>query len=291
MIEIDIHKQLNSTDGHMNLHVKLSLEQGKLHTIYGPSGAGKTSTLRMIAGLMTPDNGNITVSGTEWYNAEKNNIVPPQKRRIGFVFQDFALFPNMSVYQNLEYAAPNKSGSSTSIKELIDIMELGDLKTQKPQTLSGGQKQRVALARAIVQQPQLLLLDEPLASLDQDIRTKLQDYLGKLQSKLNITTIMISHDIGEILRLSDEVHVIENGLIINSGSPEAIFIDHSISGKFKFTGNILSIQKEEVVYIVSVLVQNQIVKVICSESETAQLQVGDKVMVASKAFNPLLIKL
>jgi len=290
MINIDIHKRLQSNDGDMNLHVVCHIEEGEFVTLYGKSGAGKTSTLRMLAGLMTPDKGLITVNGETWYDSQNNNSLKPQLRNIGYVFQDYALFPNMTVLDNLKYAQP-KSHSPHLLAELIEIIELGDLQFQKPQTLSGGQKQRVALARAVVQEPKLLLLDEPLAALDRTIRIKLQDYLQQLHKKQKLTTILISHDIAEIMKLSDTVFMIDDGKILKHGNPEDIFVNSSVSGKFKFTGEVLSIKKEDVVFIVTVLIQNQIVKVIAEKTEVDSLSVGDQVLVASKAFNPLLIKI
>jgi len=290
MIQIDIQKKLRSNDGDMLLHVVCDINEGDFISLYGKSGAGKTSTLRMLSGLMTPDSGSIIVNDDIWYNSKENINVKPQLRNIGYVFQDYALFPNMTVLENLKYARPS-SYSKQLLTDLIDIVELGDLQNQKPITLSGGQKQRVALARAVVQEPKLLLLDEPLAALDRAIRVKLQDYLSELHQKQKLTTVLISHDIAEIMKLSGTVMMIDNGKITNQGSPEDIFVNNSVSGKFKFTGEVLSIKKEDVVYIVTVLIQNQIVKVIAEKSEIKSLAVGDQVMVASKAFNPLLIKI
>ena len=290
MIDIDIHKRLRSNDGEMNLHVQCKINAGDFVTLYGKSGAGKTSTLRMLAGLMKPDSGSIIVDGKSWFDSQKRENKKPQNRNIGYVFQDYALFPNMTVLDNLKYARP-KSYSEKLLTDLIEIVELGDLQHQKPKTLSGGQKQRVALARAVVQEPNLLLLDEPLSALDRAIRIKLQNYLQRLHKDQNLTTILISHDIAEIMKLSDMVFIIDAGRILNQGSPEDVFINSSVSGKFKFTGEVLSIKKEDVVFIVTVLIQNQIVKVIAEQSEIDTLSVGDQVLVASKAFNPLLMKI
>jgi len=290
MIEIDIHKRLRSNDGEMNLHVNCQIKKGDFCTLYGKSGAGKTSTLRMLAGLMKPDSGSIIVDGETWFHSRLGKNIKPQARYVGYVFQDYALFPNMTVLDNLKYARP-KQFNQQLLTELIDVVELGDLQLQKSTTLSGGQKQRVALARAVVQEPKLLLLDEPLSALDRNIRIKLQDYLQQLHKNQELTTILISHDISEIMKLSDNVFVIDDGKITKQGNPEDVFINSSVSGKFKFTGEVLSIKKEDVVFIVTVLIQNQIVKVIADTSEVDALCVGDQVLVASKAFNPLLMKI
>ena len=290
MIKIDIHKKLRAFESEMNLHIQCQIKQGELITLYGESGAGKTSTLRILAGLLKPDKGEITINEVSWVDTANKIFIAPQKRNIGYVFQDYALFPNMSVLENLEFAS-NKGQNKKVIAELIEMMELGDLTNRKPQTLSGGQQQRVALARALVCKPNILLLDEPLAALDYKIRLKLQDYITRIHNEYDLTTILISHDIGEIMKLSGRVLVLDQGKIVRQGIPSEIFSNEKISGKFKFIGEILKIEPQDVVLIVSVLIQNNIVKVIADKSEMQTLNVGDKVMVASKAFNPILYKI
>jgi len=290
MIKLAINKILQAADGEMNLQLNFTIKKGELITLYGVSGAGKTSTLRMISGLMKPEKGKIIVDGVPWFDAEKKINRSPQKRKIGYVFQDYALFPNMTVLQNLEFAL-RKGQDQKKVVALIEIMELGALQNRKPETLSGGQKQRVALARALVQEPELLLLDEPLAALDTKIRLKLQDYILKVHREFKLTTILISHDIGEIIKLSDNVFVLENGQVIKQGPPDEIFINKQLSGKFKFTGEVLKIEKEEIIFIVTILIDTNIVKVVAQESELKNVAIGDKVIVGSKAFNPILYKI
>jgi len=290
MISLNIHKTLQAAEGEMTLRLNLNIERGQLVTLYGESGAGKTSTLRIISGLLKPEKGHITVNDTTWFNAENKINLKPQQRKNGYVFQDYALFPNMTVRQNLEFGLA-KNQNKNIVSELINIMELGDLQQRIPETLSGGQKQRVALARALVQKPEILLLDEPLSALDIKIRLKLQDYILKVHRKFHLTTILISHDIGEIHKLSSWVFVLEKGQLINQGHPTEIFVNEKISGKFKFTGEVLKIERQEVVFIVTVLIQNEVVKVIAQEAEIERLKLGDKVIVASKAFNPVIYKI
>lgn len=290
MIRFDIHKKLNTAEGKMNLRFNCTIQTGKITTIYGNSGAGKTSVLRMLAGLLTPDSGSIEVNDTVWFNSNNTTNLRPQDRKVGFVFQDYALFPNMTVRQNLEFALESKKNTSV-VKQLIELTELGDLESRKPDTLSGGQKQRVALARAIVRKPEVLMLDEPLSALDYTMRSKLQDYILQIHKEYNLTTLLVSHEMGEVFKLSDEVIVLEAGSIKQQGPPAELFTSRQVSGKFQFTGEILSIQKEDIIYIISVLIGHSLVKVAADEREVAKLAVGDKVLVASKAFNPIIQKI
>lgn len=290
MMKLKLHKRLHSTDGEMELSMDFHVDKGQFITLYGESGAGKTSVLRMIAGLMDLDHGRIEVNGVIWYDAEQNINLSPQKRNIGIVFQDYALFPNMTVRENLHFAL-QKGQDQKVVDELIDTMELGSLQSRSPLTLSGGQKQRVAIARAIVQRPKILLLDEPLSALDATIRVKLQDYLLELHRSFDLTTILISHDVSEIFKLSDHVIQMKQGIIFKQGSPTEVFINQEISGKFKFAGEVLQIEKQEVIYIITVMIQSTIVKVAAQESEIVDLNIGDRVMVASKAFNPIIYRI
>jgi len=281
---------LKTSDGSLPLDIDLKIENGEFITIEGPSGAGKTTILRMIAGLLKPEKGRIEVGGDIWLDIKTNIFLPPQKRGVGLVFQDYSLFPNMTIQQNLEFALDHKK-EKNFIPEVIEIMELGALKDRYPQTLSGGQQQRAALARAIVRKPKILLLDEPLSALDAEMRLKLQDYILKVHRKLNLTTILVSHNISEIFKMSDRVIRLNQGKIIHEGSAANVYVKNYISGKFRFTGEVLHIERNEVVAIVSVLVGNNIIKVIETENNPESLKVGDKVMIVSKAFNPLIIRI
>ncbi len=289
MIHIQLNKKLKSNKGSFNLDIDFALSSNELLTIEGHSGAGKTTVLRLIAGLIYPDDGRIELDDEIWFDKKNNISLPAKKRKVGLVFQDYALFPNMNIMGNLEYALADKKDKNY-LNEIIDIMEIGDLVERKPDTLSGGQKQRVALARALVRKPKLLLLDEPLSALDIEMRSKLQDYILKIHRKYNLATILVSHDISEIFKMSNKVIRIVDGKIIAQGSVQDVFQEKYISGKFRFTGEILNIEKDDVVYIVSVLIGNNIVKVIGCEEEIKELQPGDKVIIVSKAFNPLIIK-
>ncbi len=290
MIQISLQKKLGAANGEMQLDVDVEIEQGMLVTLYGNSGAGKTSILRLIAGLLQPDKGLINVNEKCWLDTGKGISLKPQQRKTGFVFQDYALFPNMTVKENLEYALENGQNKAI-IHELVKIIELKDLQERKPGELSGGQKQRVALARALVRKPGILMLDEPLSALDIKMRSLLQDYILRVHKEFNLTTILVSHDIGEIIKMSDEIFILDEGKISRHGLPIEVFSNKQVSGKFQFAGEIISIDKEDVVYIVTILIGVNIVKIVAVESEIQSMCPGDKVMVASKAFNPLLQKI
>lgn len=290
MIEVHLNKRLWSSAGDMQLSTEFNIDQGAFITLYGPSGAGKTSILRMMAGLMAPDTGRISVNGEVWFDSKNKLNLPSQKRGIGFLFQDYALFPNMTIRQNLEYALA-KNQNKAIIDELTDIMQLSGMQDRKPGLLSGGQQQRVALARALVPQPKILLLDEPLSALDSEMRSRLQTYILEAHQNFGLTTLMVSHDVGEVLKMSDKVIVFKEGSIQQEGSPLEVFSNQQVSGKFQFTGEVVGIVKQDFIFVVSVLIGKDLVKVVADESDVRNLSVGDKVLVASKAFNPIIQKL
>ena len=289
MIELELHKQLNSAHGNMNLNIKVFIKKGEFITLYGPSGAGKTSILKMIAGLLSPSEGNIIVNGKSWFNSEKKTNLSPQKRNVGFVFQNYALFPNMSVAQNLKYAQQVKDHSFYN--EIVDMLEINHFLDQNINLLSGGQQQRISIGRALLNKPEILLLDEPLSALDVEMRSKLQDYLKAIHKKFGITTVLVSHDPGEILKLSSKVIELREGKINRVNHPQVLFGQHKISGKFQFIGEIVSIEKADVVAIASILIGSSLSKIIVSQEEEKEFSVGDKVLVATKAFNPVIQKI
>jgi molybdate transport system ATP-binding protein len=217
VINIALQKKLGFVRGNMSLKVDFTVNAGELVALYGASGGGKTSILRMIAGLMLPEAGRVDVERETWYDSEQKLFWPPQKRHAGMVFQDYALFPNMSVRQNIAYASTKDDESW--VEKLIDTMELRNLEHKRPNMLSGGQRQRVALARAIVRKPAILLLDEPFAALDTDLRLRMHEFLLEIHKQFSLTTILVSHDLLEVARLADRVFLLEEGLISRSGKP------------------------------------------------------------------------
>lgn len=288
MIFINITKHLNTADGPLDAHFNLIINNGEFLTLFGPSGAGKTTLLRLIAGLETPDGGIIEVNGEVWFDSAKKINLPPQKRSIGFVFQDYALFPTMSVRENLLFAAQSVE-QRHNIDELIDLVELTALSDRLPHTLSGGQKQRVALARALVCHPKILLLDEPLSALDPAMRQKLQDELALVHQRLGITTMLVSHDIAETVKLSDRLAAIDAGKITRLCSPMEFFTSGTLSGKLQLIGEVLSIQHDHPVYLVTLLTGSNIIKAVVTQKEASVLKVGAKAIISSKAFNPIVI--
>jgi molybdate transport system ATP-binding protein len=290
VILIDVEKMMLTANGRMNLAVKTKLKKGELVALFGSSGAGKTTLLRILAGLTNPDKGILKFGDTVWFDSEKRINVTPQNRNISLMFQDFALFPNMTVEQNILFAQSEKNSKEAS--ELLALFGLTEFRKLKPNGLSGGQKQRVALARALSRKPQLLLLDEPLSALDAGMRSKLQDEISKAHQLLGGTTIMVSHDLNEVFRLASHVLCIENGIISRAGNPDEVFSDGSISGKVQITGQIARIEKQDTVNIVTVISgNNQIIKVIAFDSDMENLHIGDSVLVFTKAFNPIISKL
>ncbi len=289
MIHAEIKKTLLGADGDMDLELTFSLHQGSFNAVFGKSGAGKTTLLRILAGLDFPDTGVITANSRAWVQTKGNVNLKTEQRDVAFVFQDFALFPNMTIFENLSYASPDKDQSY--LEELLEVAQLHNLRGQKPHRLSAGQKQRTALMRALAQKPQLLLLDEPLAALDGSIKKELRSYIKSLHKSMGLTTVMVSHEVAEICELADRVLCLENGKIVKDGEPLEVFTHHDVSGKFQMVGTILKMQKQDFLYIITILAGQEVVRVVVDESEGARLSVGEDVVVASKAFNPIIKRL
>lgn len=215
MIHLDIHKELHGSQGDMSLDVKLDIQKGEFIALMGESGSGKTTLLRVLAGLEKAE-GKIDVESLSWLDNEK--MIAPQDRKIGFVFQDYALFENMTVEQNLLYVNNDK----ILAEELLTMTELEGLSSRNVKGLSGGQKQRVSLCRAMMKRPKLLLMDEPFSALDTKMKEKLQDEIAKLHKTFGITTIMVSHDPEVSYILADRVVVLHQGKVRKEGPKEEI---------------------------------------------------------------------
>ncbi|WP_106766674.1 sulfate/molybdate ABC transporter ATP-binding protein [Paenibacillus faecalis] len=201
--------------------VCFEIEKGHLIGLLGPSGGGKTSILRMLAGLEAPDSGEICFHG------QVVNDIPPQERGIGFVFQNYALFKHMTVYDNIAFGLKVKKVPKTRIKErvmeLVELTGLRGFEKRYPHQLSGGQRQRVAFARALAPEPQLLLLDEPFAAIDAKIRQELRSWLRELIERVGITSIFVTHDQDEAIEVADEIMIINQGRVEQMGTPWDIY--------------------------------------------------------------------
>ncbi len=281
MIKIKTKKTLHGSNGQMDLNINLKIKEGDFVALTGQSGSGKTTLLRILAGLESSE-GVIKIGDEIWQDGDF--VLPPQKRQIGFVFQDYALFDNMSILQNLLFVKKDKQLAN----HLLAITELSELKDRLPHTLSGGQKQRVSLCRAMMNRPKILLMDEPLSALDPVMRIKLQNEILTLHKEFGTTTIMVSHDPSEIYRLASRVVVLSLGQIINDGTPKDILLKTDGSQKFSFEGELLDIVKVDVIYIAIVSIGQQLVEVVISKLEAKSLTIGDVVNVSTKAFAPTI---
>jgi molybdate transport system ATP-binding protein len=218
LMQLNCRLALKNQQEEFVLELAFDLKKGELLALNGPSGSGKTTLLRIIAGLEKRAQGSLWVDGACWQDSDQGLFLAPQKRAIGLVFQNYALFPNMTVWQNLRYALQN-AADLPLLEELLELLDLGALAKAWPRQLSGGQQQRVALARAIVRRPKILLLDEPLSALDADLRERLQTYLLDLHQRFELSTILVSHDRQEIRKLADRVIMIEKGKKTGEGLP------------------------------------------------------------------------
>ncbi|PSR11605.1 MAG: ABC transporter ATP-binding protein [Bacteroidetes bacterium] len=244
MMDIFVEKTLRAPGGELTLRVKEHLPAHQLVGLFGKSGAGKTSLLRTLAGLLQPEAGKIVVDGATWLDTAAGINRPPQERQVGLVFQDYALFPNMTVRENLAFALA-RGQDPRIVTDLVELCELGNLQHQRPTHLSGGQQQRVALARALVQRPRLLLLDEPLSALDLEMRQKLQQYLLRVHREYQLTTILISHDPAELCQLADTVWVLADGKIIARERPLVYFATPPPAVPWQLKGKIVTLVPQQ----------------------------------------------
>ncbi len=289
MIKIDIKLPINTAKGKKQLELNTCLKANEITAIFGESGVGKTTLLKIIAGLIKPEFGRIKVGDELWLDTQKNINLAIQKRKIGFVFQDYALFPNMSVKENISYAATSKQKA----EELLSLMNLENLAKIYPKNLSGGQAQRVALARALAREPQILLLDEPLSALDFKMRSFLQDELVKILQHFKITTLLVSHDLAEIYKLSHRILELSDGKIIKDARTNEFFTSSNLSAKLRLSATLLEMKKSDILVIFTLLLNQDIVKITLSEEEFLRtykdVKIGDTLLLSIKAFNPIIV--
>ncbi len=222
MAEVVVSNVSKSFGSHRALDdVSIGFPDGSFYALLGPSGSGKTTLLRLIAGFGFPDKGRISIGGQ---GVER---VPVEKRRIGMVFQNYALFPNMNVADNVAFGLSvrgvGRAEIAAEVRRALDLVQLGGLGERRPNQISGGQRQRVALARAIVTKPRVLLLDEPLSALDKALRVEMQTELKRIQREVGITTIFVTHDQEEALTMSDRIGILRDGRLVQEGPPEEIY--------------------------------------------------------------------
>ncbi len=217
MIDIDVQKTLGS----FCLNAKVATDSGGVIALFGRSGSGKTTLVNMIAGLTRPDSGRIVIRGETLFDAEEQIDIPPERRRLGYVFQEDRLFPHMSVSGNLRYGAP-PDGPESHFDHIVELLGIRHLLDRRPTNLSGGEKQRVSIGRALLANPRLILMDEPLASLDTTRKDDILPFIEEMSSELEIPIIYVSHAMDEIVRLADTLVLMSDGKIAAVGSVEEL---------------------------------------------------------------------
>lgn len=210
-----LHIDLTHRQGNFLLKMKASIPEG-ITGIFGPSGSGKSTLLKLISGIETPDNGSIELNGVELFNKSKKKNIPLRKRKIGLVFQEGRLFPHMNVRRNLMYGY--SSQSRFGFDEVVDLLEVRNLLEKRPDDCSGGERQRIAIGRMLLHSPELLLLDEPFSALDQRLRRNIIPFLLKIREKFNLPIVVVSHDLSDLLMLSDQLVLVDEGQIRGIGS-------------------------------------------------------------------------
>lgn len=211
----------------LSLDIRFEAPEG-VTALFGPSGCGKTSTVNAVAGLMRPDQGAITLHGRRLFDSAARIDLPPQQRRIGYVFQDARLFPHMSVDANLRYPARFNPGAARDFDRVVDLLALSPLLTRKPRNLSGGEQQRVAIGRALLSDPALLVMDEPLAALDQARKSEIMPWIERLRDKLRLPILYVTHATPEILRLATTLVLLREGRVTHAGPLDAALADPQI---------------------------------------------------------------
>ncbi|MCW9032724.1 MAG: molybdenum ABC transporter ATP-binding protein [Rhodospirillales bacterium] len=219
-LEVKVQKSL----GNFAIDAEFSVNSQGVSALYGRSGSGKTSLVNMLAGLENPDQGSISIDGTMLFDKEKGINLPPEQRRLGYVFQEARLFPHLSIEKNLNYgkvAATHKENIVT-FDQIVELLDLSNLLKRRPYSLSGGEKQRVALGRALLAAPRLLLMDEPLASLDAHRKSEILPFIERLREEVKLPIVYVSHAIEEIVRLADSLILISDGKVVASGPIEEV---------------------------------------------------------------------
>ena len=272
MLKASLYKHIETADGKIELSVELTLKQGEITSIYGDSGVGKTMILRMLAGLDSPDRGTIQHNDKFWFDGQAKSNVPLEKRKVAFVFQDYGLFPNMSIEGNLKFATPK--GDESLVYTYMDAFGLTSLKDRKPMQLSGGQKQRTAIARSLICKPEVLLLDEPFTALDKQKSAVVRKQIKQYTKEHNCVTILVTHDLAATLKMSSYIYEIKNGKVAREGTFEEVFLGGSQNEWGGFHGVIADKKHQEGREWVLVLVNEQILEISLNGED---LEIGDEV--------------
>ena len=283
MLEFDLSKQFGKGKTGFLLDVKGQFPTGKIIGIYGPSGAGKSSLLRLLSGLEKPDEGYFKIKDAVWSDTSQRIFLKPQQRSVGYLFQSYSLFPNMTIAENLAFAA-DKNIDPTQLKELLAAIQMSDKKDQYPSSLSGGEQQRVALARALVRRPTLLLLDEPLAALDEEIRTALQNYILALHEQFQPTTLLVSHDRQELAKLCNLVIEIKDGKIVQTGTPDVLFGDSKTIDLTTDNFRVLTLTRNDKQLMVELIAGDQKIKLALNNTLWPSLKSGDIIQLKETQF-------
>jgi molybdate transport system ATP-binding protein len=288
MLQVHLKKQWKG----FGLDVSFEIPRGKITVLFGPSGAGKSTVLRLIAGLEIADSGKILHGEEVWFDDMRRIDVTPQQRSIGFVFQDYALFPHLTVEKNVAYGVKGKESAKT-VKELISLIGLSGYEHCYPTQLSGGQKQRVALVRAMARNPDLLLLDEPLSALDWETRARLQTDVKQIIHRFQSTALYVTHDVSEVYKLADYVIVLESGKVVKQGTPEDVFLGKRLSTRIQVVGKVVGIEHDVIMSTVTILHADQFFKALIDREEIdgLGLQVGDGVVLGAKSSDVILFKI
>ncbi len=281
MLTISVKKDLKDFSLDVDFH-----SEAKITALFAPSGSGKSLTLQTIAGLMKPDKGRIEVNGELFFDSEKGINLSPQQRKVGYLFQDYALFPHMTVIDNIRYGSKDEK----LIEKLLRILEIDSIKDKYPPEISGGQKQRVALARALATKPKILLLDEPFSALHKSLRLSLYGEIKEIQKIFKIPIILVSHDIDEIFELADFMVVMNEGKVVQSGKPFDVFMSPKNEKIARLLGHRSflrgRVQKLEKSYVSVETEKGFVFK--CKKN--SDLKLGDRVIISvlpfSLALNP-----
>lgn len=265
--------------------ISIEIRQGEFYTLLGPSGCGKTTTLRSVAGLEKPDSGEIIIGDTVVFSSERRISIPTHKRHIGMVFQSYAIWPHMTVFDNLAFPLMAQGEFSNKdikekVRQALALVQLEDYSDRPAPFLSGGQQQRVALARALIYEPDVLLLDEPLSNLDAKLRGEMRFELKRLTRRLNLTTLYVTHDQLEALSLSDRVAVMNQGVMLQEDSPQVVYWKPANSFVANFIGSGMNMLEAKVMGAANgcVQLQSQWGVFECADPDSA-VEPGDQVMI------------